>query len=84
MDSRDLRGPLALSYLNGTEFIENMSFTFDFQVPVQDRIGLLSGLARGNRILHIGCCDHLVELFPFLPEKIASGQWLQVFVLVST
>ena len=41
MDSRDLRGPLALSYLNGTQFSENMSFTFDFQVPVQDRMELL-------------------------------------------
>jgi len=72
MDSRDLRGPLALSYLNGTQFRENMSFTFDFQVPVEDRTELLTGLATGKRILHIGCCDHI----PLLPEKIASGRWL--------
>ena len=72
MDSLDLRGPLARSYLNGTEFSEDMSFTFDFQVPVQDRIELLSGLATGKRILHIGCCDHI----PLLSEKIVSGRWL--------
>jgi hypothetical protein len=72
MDSRDLRGPVALSYLNGAQFSENMSFTFDFQVPVQDRMELLSELATGKRILHIGCCNHI----SLLPIKIASGQWL--------
>jgi hypothetical protein len=55
MDSRDLRGPVALSYLNGAQFSENMSFTFDFQVPVQDRMELVSELATGKRIPHIGC-----------------------------
>jgi hypothetical protein len=39
---------------------------------VQDRIELLSGLATGKRILHLGCCDHI----PLLREKIASGRWL--------
>jgi hypothetical protein len=72
MDSLDLRGPLGQSYLNGTQFCEDISFTFDFQTPVQERMKLLSRLASGKRVLHIGCCDHI----PLLPEKIASGQWL--------
>jgi 2-polyprenyl-3-methyl-5-hydroxy-6-metoxy-1,4-benzoquinol methylase len=72
MNEHDLRGAFAQSCLNSTRFSENMSFTFDFPIPVQDRLELLTGLAAGKRILHIGCCDHI----PLLPEKIASGRWL--------
>jgi 2-polyprenyl-3-methyl-5-hydroxy-6-metoxy-1,4-benzoquinol methylase len=72
MDSQDPRSPLLLSYLKGNLFSENMSFTFAFPVPVQDRIELLTELALGKRILHIGCCDHIA----LMRKKISAGRWL--------
>jgi hypothetical protein len=72
MESLDFQGPLARNYLDGTQFSEDMSFTFNFEGPVRDRMDLLCGMASGKRILHVGCCDHI----PYLPEKMASKRWL--------
>jgi len=68
----NLNDPLAHSYLEGTRFSENITFGYDFQTPLRNRAEVLSDLAAGKRILHIGCCDHL----QLLPEKIAAGTWL--------
>jgi SAM-dependent methyltransferase len=64
--------PLALSYLDGTRFGEYVTFEYDFVTPLRNRVELLSELAAGKRILHIGCCDHI----PLLQRKIADGTWL--------
>jgi 2-polyprenyl-3-methyl-5-hydroxy-6-metoxy-1,4-benzoquinol methylase len=72
MTVRSFDDPLSRRYLQGAEFDENITFSYDFQTPLQDRMALLLQLAAGKRILHIGCCDHI----PLLPEKLASGAWL--------
>ena len=59
-------------YLDGSRFDENVTFKYEFQMPVRSRTDLLLELTAGKRILHIGCCDHI----PALPEKIAGGTWL--------
>ena len=60
------------SYLDGKAFSENISFDYSFKRPVEDRTTILSRLAKGKRILHIGCCDHV----PLIAEKISTGTWL--------
>ena len=64
--------PLAQSYLAGTRFGEYVTFEYDFVTPLRNRVELLSELAAGKRILHIGCCDHI----PLLQRKMADGTWL--------
>jgi Methyltransferase domain len=58
--------------LAGTTFDENVTFDYDLKTPLQNRLNLLTDLAVGKRILHIGCCDHI----PLLREKLASDTWL--------
>ena len=38
----------------------------------QDRLDLLAAMVRGQRVVHIGCADHL----PLIDAKIAAGTWL--------
>lgn len=61
-----------ISYLDGEEFSETANFAYDFETPLQNRRGFLTGLAAGKRVLHVGCCDHI----SLIPDKIAAGQWL--------
>jgi len=59
-------------YLRGSSFNENITFKFDFSLPVRHRQDILLALAQGRRVLHVGCCDH-VQL---LEQKLANGTWL--------
>ena len=67
-----LSDPLAHSYLDGTRFDETITFEYDFLTPLRNRVELLSELAAGKRILHIGCCDHI----PLLRRKMGDRTWL--------
>ena len=68
----DFTNFVSKAYLDGTEFNENVSFTYKFDTPISDRLTILAGLARGKRVLHIGCCDHP----PNLRAKLAEHKWL--------
>lgn len=59
-------------YLSGSRFHENITFKFDFSLPLRHRQDVLLALAKGRRVLHIGCCDHV----PLLEQKMANGTWL--------
>jgi len=72
MDTLNFTDVATASYLDGKEFSENVSFDYSFKIPVEDRISILSRIAVGKRILHIGCCDHA----PLIQEKISTGTWL--------
>ena len=73
MTIQHFNDPLAHCYLDGTRFYENITFKYDFEVPVRSRIELLLQIAEGKHILHVGCCDHI----RLLPQKIATRTWLQ-------
>ncbi len=61
-----------LDYLKGRKFSNSLTVNYDYKQPIPNRIQLLAGLAKGKRILHLGCLDHL----PLIDAKISSRQWL--------
>lgn len=60
-------------FFAGTEFTPALSARLarpELNVPV--RMEVLLALATGQRVVHVGCVDHL----PILEEKLAQGAWL--------
>jgi len=67
--------PEAMKYLRGEAF----SSAIEFPLPESDsegfnvdRLMYLEDLCRGQRVLHLGCCDHP----PLIRQKIAENRWL--------
>jgi hypothetical protein len=61
-----------LDFLRGTTFSNGHHFKLYEPGAAPHRNDRLIDLARGKRLLHIGCCDHL----PLIREKVASGLYL--------
>ncbi len=80
MDDRDRR-PVELFSENSKAMLTGARFDAGFLslVPVtrlpagiRDRLDLLAALVHGQRIVHVGCADHL----PLIDSKIGAGTWL--------
>ncbi len=61
-----------LPYLNGAQFSNKLLISYDFFDVIPDRVSFVCSLAKGKKILHLGCLDHL----PLIDAKIAGGKWL--------
>ena len=61
-----------LEYLQGKKFSNNLQVPYNFLAPIPSRVTLLGDLAKGKRILHLGCLDHL----PLIDGKISNNKWL--------
>lgn len=59
------------SYLSGRTFSNAGKFQIGRE-PLIDRATLITGLARGKRVMHLGCADHL----PLIQQKRADGSYL--------
>ena len=64
--------PDTLDHLHGRRFSNGKLFELDNRGRAPRRGDRLVQLARGQRVLHIGCCDHL----PLIPEKVRLGVYL--------
>ena len=64
--------PPTLDYLSGRRFSNRRRFALDGGGRAVQRQDHLVEIARGRRVLHVGCCDHL-EL---IREKLAAGAYL--------
>ncbi len=65
------QNPTVDSYLSGRTF----SNAGEFRVrrsPFIDRTSLITGLARGKSVMHLGCADHV----PLIQKKRADGSYL--------
>ena len=65
-------GPDTLDYLHGRRFSNGRLFDLGNRGQAKRRSDRLVELARGKRILHVGCCDHL----PLIAEKVRLGVYL--------
>lgn len=64
-----------IPFLKGEKFSSGLVFPLadvTAKGTVKDRIGYLSFLVKGKRILHVGCVDHL----PLIDEKRKHNLWL--------
>ena len=61
-----------LDYLHGRQFSNGRTFDLGNKGPALRRSDRLLQLVQGQRVLHVGCCDHL----PLIQEKRARGQYL--------
>ncbi len=67
-------------YLTGTQFSNGLTVPIARpERSVPDRFSLLEGLARGKRVLHMGCVDHL----PLIEQKRARGRWMHARLAAS-
>ena len=64
--------PDDLDYLHGRRFSNGRAFALGNRGRAPRRADRLVELARGRRLLHVGCCDHL----PLVREKMAQGIYL--------
>lgn len=64
--------PDTLDHLHGRRFANGKRFDLGNRGRAPRRGDRLVQLARGQRVLHIGCCDHL----PLIREKVALGVYL--------
>src|SRR5436190_10261424 len=62
----------SLEYLHGKKFSNSLIIPYDYQQPIPNRVDFLTALAKGKRVIHLGCLDHL----PLIDDKISRGQWL--------
>jgi Methyltransferase domain len=68
--------PETLDYLHGRRFSNGHDFKIDSTRPGLKRSSRLMELSRGQRVLHVGCCDHLelirekIELDLYLHQKL--------------
>jgi hypothetical protein len=62
----------AIPYLMGEKFSNKLLVPYDFHDVIPNRVSFVCSLAKGKKIIHLGCLDHL----PLIDSKIASGQWL--------
>lgn len=61
-----------LDYLHGRRFSNGRAFELGSKGKALRRADLLVELVRGQRVLHVGCCDHL----PLIAEKRQAGLYL--------
>lgn len=59
-------------YVSGEKFETALSVRFTPAGPVLHRTEQLLKLAKGKRVIHVGCCDHLESL----RERLETGTWL--------
>lgn len=64
--------PEDLDFLFGRRFSNGRAFALGNRGRASRRGDRLVELARGRRLLHVGCCDHL----PLVREKLAQGIYL--------
>jgi hypothetical protein len=65
-------GPETLDFLHGRRFSNGVRFHLQNGGRAPRRSDRLVELARGQRVLHIGCCDHL----PLIRDKVKLGIYL--------
>lgn len=63
---------LAREYLDGRRFSDGLRFPLTCRRVDDDRLALLEELARGRRVVDLGCADHLDQIAP----KLQAGTWL--------
>jgi hypothetical protein len=61
-----------LEYLEGKVFTNSLVVPYTFHESIPNRVQFLKALAKGKKIIHLGCLDHL----PLIDDKIARNQWL--------
>lgn len=59
-------------YLRGEAFRNRIDVPLRFKGPIPNRVQFLTAMARGKKIVHLGCLDHK----PLIADKIARKQWL--------
>src|SRR5690242_19622875 len=59
-------------YLRGEKFSNRIDVPLPYKQPIPNRVLFLTGMARGKKVVHLGCLDHQ----PLIADKIARGQWL--------
>lgn len=59
-------------YLQGDQFDNGLSVKIAAKNPLMTRIDYLCDYARGRRIVHVGCVDHI----PLITEKLKNNTWL--------
>ncbi|MEO8474136.1 MAG: methyltransferase domain-containing protein [Chryseolinea sp.] len=59
-------------YLKSKKFANRIDVPIPFKGPIPKRIDFLKDLARGKKVVHLGCLDHK----PLIADKISRGQWL--------
>lgn len=59
-------------YLRGEKFANRIDVPLRFKEPIPNRVQFLTDMARGKRIVHLGCLDHQ----PLIADKVARRQWL--------
>ena len=64
--------PDTLDHLHGRRFSNGRAFDLGNRGPALRRSDRLVQLATGQRVLHIGCCDHL----PLIQDKLQRGLYL--------
>jgi 2-polyprenyl-3-methyl-5-hydroxy-6-metoxy-1,4-benzoquinol methylase len=62
----------SLEYLFGKKFSNSLIIPYDYHQAIPNRITFLKDLAKGKKVIHLGCLDHL----PLIDDKISRGQWL--------
>jgi hypothetical protein len=61
-----------LEFLSGKKFSNNLTIPYPYFEPIPNRVAFLTHLAKGKKVIHLGCLDHL----PLIDDKIKRGQWL--------
>jgi hypothetical protein len=59
-------------YLNGEQFNNGLAVKIAAKQKLVNRIDYLCDYARGKRIVHVGCVDHI----PLITEKLKNNTWL--------
>lgn len=59
-------------YLRGEKFSNRIDVPLPYKEAIPNRVAFLTAMARGKRIVHLGCLDHQ----PLIAEKIERRQWL--------
>lgn len=68
-------------YLKGELFSAGLDVSFsDEKFPDITRIGKILELTKNNRVIHVGCADHL----PLIEEKIKNRKWLHGLLIENT
>lgn len=62
----------AKDYLSGAKFSSAYFLALGRRHPYIARVPLVAGLSVGQRVIHVGCVDHL----PLIEEKMARRNWL--------
>lgn len=63
---------LALSYLENDSFSDEFHFKIDNKDEIQDRIKLIEEIVSGQKVIHVGCLDHI----PLITSRIKQNIWM--------